>query len=77
MKSRAKESKLKLSAHEPMSLHAVAVYARRLMVLRIPEPRVIFVIRWIYVIDALRDDRASIVQSQRTQLVIRLRKKPF
>lgn len=76
-KLRENKSKPKRSAHVSMSFHRVAVYTRRLMVLWIPEPRIIPVVWRINVIDALRNNRALVIEPKRTQLMIRLREKPF
>lgn len=54
-----------------MSLYAVAMYTRGLMVGFVPEFRVVRAIRRVDVVNTLRYNRAAIIQPQGAKLVLR------
>lgn len=60
-----------------MTLYRIAVNACRLMIARIPKPRITCRIRRIYMIDALRNNRTASVKPQRAKLILGLCKKQF
>ncbi len=65
------------SLHSLMPLHRVAVYACRLVIRLIPEPRIVRPIMWVDMVHALGNDGALAIEMQLTYLVIGLAQKPF